>query len=205
MTKTQWLIIGSLLAAILLVFCIGGVLLISRLTPSQTQVVFVEVTTTPPPTGETRPTSTTQLTARPTSTVMPSATLRPSPTNTPVIRQPPRTDIRYDSLARNTESYVGQSVYYRGRVEQVAEVNGLKVVLRVSVTQGDYGLWSDVVWVNYEGPRVLENDIVRLTGIVKGRREYTSIFGQSIVIPEIDAVSIQVEPKASATNTLPTR
>ncbi len=109
------------------------------------------------------------------------------------IKRTARTDVSYDSLARNTESFVGQTVYYRGQVDQVVEAQGLRVVLRISVTEDKYGIWNDIVWVNYEGPRVLEDDIVNLWGRVKGRREYTSILNKPVVIPEIDALILEVE------------
>jgi len=53
--------------------------------------------------------------------------------------------------------------------------------------------WDDTVWVNYEGLRVLEDDIVHIWGRVKGRREYTALLGQQIVIPEITAVILEIE------------
>ena len=101
--------------------------------------------------------------------------------------------IPYDSLARDTEEYVLQLVYYEGQVIQVMEIEGFKVVLRVNVTKDEYGFWEDTVWVNYEGPRVLEDDIVRIWARVMGRRTYTSIFGGEIVIPELTALLLEIE------------
>lgn len=102
-------------------------------------------------------------------------------------------NVPYDLLARNTEEYIGDIVYYRGQVVQVSEVRGLKVILRVNVTEKQYGLWDDTVWVNYEGPRVLENDIVHIWGKVMGRRTYTAVLGNQVTIPEIQALILENE------------
>ncbi len=97
--------------------------------------------------------------------------------------------IAYDSLARDTESYVGNIVHYRGKVVQVQE-SGSRAVLRVNVTNDD-GWWEDTVWVNYSGPRLLEDDIISLWGRVRGRRTYTAVLGNSITIPELDALIVE--------------
>lgn len=99
-------------------------------------------------------------------------------------------EIAYDDLARETERYVGSTVHFLGEVVQVIEGEGLDAVLRVNVTKSTYG-WQDTVWVNYEGPRLLEDDIVEFWGVVRGRRSYTSIWGATITIPEIDAITLE--------------
>ncbi len=64
------------------------------------------------------------------------ATSKPVPKPMPAkdVKQNARTHISYDVLAWNTESYVGQIVYYRGQVVQVSEQGGLQVILRVAVS-----------------------------------------------------------------------
>lgn len=98
--------------------------------------------------------------------------------------------VSYDALARNTESYQGSIVYYRGEVAQVQESGGSRAVLRVNVTR-DGRWWSDTVWVNYTGERLLNDDIIDLWGTVKGRRTYRAVLGNSITIPEIDALLVE--------------
>ncbi len=121
------------------------------------------------------------------------------PTTPPETAESPETfkasciTISYDSLARNTESYVGQRVYYHGEVIQVAEMGKDKYVLRVNVTEGEFGFWEDTIWVNYSGSRILEEDIVKIWGTVKGRRKYTAILGNEVVLPEIDAKYLELE------------
>ena len=122
------------------------------------------------------------------------------PTPTPIespedFKTSAKTDLSYDELARNTESYIGQRVYYRGKVVQVVEQGGDKAVLRVNVTEKEYGWWDDTVWVNYKGPRVLEDDIVKFWGIIEGRRKYRAVLGNEVVIPEITAKYLEIEQK----------
>lgn len=70
------------------------------------------------------------------------------------------------------------------------------VVLRVNVTQGDYGIWDDTVMVVYEpeedASRILEDDIVTMYGISSGLCTYTSVMGAEITIPSMLAEYIDV-------------
>ena len=101
-------------------------------------------------------------------------------------------NVSYGELMRNVENYQGKIVYYRGEVIQIAQNYGDNYVLRVSVTRDKYGLWSDAVWVNYNGPRVLENDIIEFWGKVKGLKTYEAVLGNSVTVPEIDAIYLDV-------------
>ena len=98
--------------------------------------------------------------------------------------------IPYDELARNTENHIGEIVTYRGKVAQVIEQFGSKMGLRVEVTEGDYGIWDDLVWVNYTGPRLLQGDIIQFWGRVEGRYSYTTVLGANVTIPEITALKL---------------
>jgi hypothetical protein len=104
-----------------------------------------------------------------------------------------RSDITYDDLSRDTENYIGEIIFYKGQVVQVMERSGLKVYLRVNVTEGEYGFWDDTIFVNYEGPRVLEDDIVNIWGKVEGRYTYTAVLGNKITIPEISALILEID------------
>ena len=98
-------------------------------------------------------------------------------------------------MARYTEKYVGTNITSRGQIIQIVESNN--VVLRVNVTEGSYGIWSDTVWINYsfkpEEGHLLDNDIIQFWGTVKDRKSYTSILLNKISVPEIDASYITVE------------
>jgi len=104
-------------------------------------------------------------------------------------------DLNYDELLRNNEKYIGKIVYYRGQTTQVTEVGRDRYILRVYVTKDEYGLWDDDIWVNYEGKRVLEEDIIDLWGEVKGIKKYTTVLGASRSIPEINALLVEVVKK----------
>jgi len=105
-------------------------------------------------------------------------------------------NISYYDLMRYIENYEGKTVYYRGEVVQVVQVSGDNYALRIAVTRGEYRTWTDIIWVNYQGSRVLENDIVELWGRVKGLKTYEAILGNSVTIPELDALYLNVVFKA---------
>jgi len=105
--------------------------------------------------------------------------------------------ISYDDLMRNNENYVGEVAYYRGEVVQVSEIYGDKYVLRVATKQEPYiGYFKDVIWVNYKGKRLLEDDIIDVWGRVKGLKTYTAVLGNEITIPEIDSLHVELVIKA---------
>jgi PKD repeat protein len=103
------------------------------------------------------------------------------------------TEVAYDDLFRNNESYIGDIVYFRGKIIQVQEQLFGGYVWRVATERNTYiGYIGDILWVNYDGPRFLEGDIIDLCGKVKGLRTYTAIFGQQVTIPEIDALGVSL-------------
>ena len=102
-------------------------------------------------------------------------------------------EVAYDNLFRNNESYIGDIVYFRGKIIQVHEELFGGYIWRVATKESEFfGYISDILWVNYDGPRFLEGDIIDLCGKVKGLRTYSSIFGQQVTIPEIDALSVSL-------------
>jgi hypothetical protein len=107
-------------------------------------------TETPVPTDTPIPAT---VTAAPTRTPRPTNTPRPTATPTMTVEElkAAARQIPYDELARNTENHVGELVYYKGEVIQVVEGFGQQMDLRVYVTEGEYGLWDDLVWVHYKG------------------------------------------------------
>lgn len=106
--------------------------------------------------------------------------------------------IPYTDIARYPDNYNGKNVVFRGKVIQVSEGSfGLSNTYRISVTEGEFGFWSDTVYVTYSvpdgGPNVLENDIVTFWGECKGTTSYTSVLGQKITIPKVDALYMTIE------------
>lgn len=85
---------------------------------------------------------------------------------------------------------------FRGEVIQVMKATGI-TVLRVNVTQNQYGWWEDTIFVNYfpsEGePRILEDDIVSIYGEMMDLKTYETIMGDSVTIPQVYAKYIDIE------------
>ena len=100
-------------------------------------------------------------------------------------------DVSYDDLFRNNENFIGKILYYEGEIIQSSRKYDGVYDLRVRIT-GEDMYSSDIVWVNYAGPRILEDDIVGFYGIVKDIKSYTAVLGQAIEIPEIDSLHLSV-------------
>ena len=102
----------------------------------------------------------------------------------------------YTEISRNPEAYRGQRAVFTGEVIQVME-STFYSAYRVNVTRGDYGLWTDTIYVVYYGDtsqnRFLEDDIVTLYGELAGLETYDSIFGETITIPRLDAVYVELQ------------
>lgn len=104
--------------------------------------------------------------------------------------------VSYTDVARNPNNYTGKKAMFRGKVIQVQEI-GKSVTLRIDVTQGNYGLWEDTVYVDYirksdDESRILEEDIVTLYGEIMGIKSYTSVLGNQISIPHLKAEYITI-------------
>jgi len=132
-----------------------------------------------------------------TRTPRPTSTRRPSPTPTPTNEEIKALAVTcsYEELARYTEEHVGEIVYYKAEVQQVEEHTFIPTTVRVYVEQNEYGWWDGNVWVNYDcdGPRLLDDDIIDLYARVVGRRKYTAVLGNSIEVPELDALIVELE------------
>ena len=97
-------------------------------------------------------------------------------------------------MFRYAEENKGKRVFYRGVVVQVIEDEG-DFRLRVNVTPGDYGFWTDTVYLRYaDAPvRVLEEDIISFVGRMNGTVTYESIMGAEITIPYISVGALIIE------------
>ena len=104
--------------------------------------------------------------------------------------------ISYDKLARNPNMYKNKKVYFRGKVVQATNNSSIfsnnSLTLRVDVTEGEYGIWDDTIYVDYEykdenESKILEDDIITLYGEFIGEKSYTSVLGAKITLPHINA------------------
>ena len=135
----------------------------------------------------------------PTPTVRPTPTIPPTPAPTATFEQLKvlAVTVPYRKLLRDAEDYKGTWVHYRGKVisaQVKRNVYGQNYHrLRVYVTLGQNGLWSDRVTLTYWEPpvRVLEGDIIELIGAVDGR---LSFFGDT-GMPAITVISLRIEPE----------
>ena len=104
--------------------------------------------------------------------------------------------VTYDSLMRFNEKYVGKVLYLEGEVIQSVHSYGDNYLLRVSITKEDLGYgttyYTDPILVNYDGARILEEDIVGVYGKVKGVKDYTAVLGNTVSVPEVDSLSLNV-------------
>lgn len=106
-------------------------------------------------------------------------------------------DIPFDDLARNPDANKGKRVHFHGKIVQVIE-GDIDTQYRVSVEQGDYGIWDSnkVIFVSYmrtgNDNRLLEDDIVDLWGTTDGTITYESTMGGNITIPSVSARIMQL-------------
>ncbi len=96
----------------------------------------------------------------------------------------------YEQMARNPESVKGNLAVVTGEVIQVIE-NGNDYKLRVDITlKGEsYQYYDDTIFVTYtknpDDPRILEDDIVTIYGVLDGLMTYESILNQQISLPSL--------------------
>lgn len=107
--------------------------------------------------------------------------------------------VEFDDLMRNNEKYVGNILYLEGKIIQATNRYGDTYALRVSITEEELGFgttfYTDPIYVNYAGDRILEDDIVGIYGRVVGIKEYTSVLGTPIALPEVDSLLLEVISK----------
>ena len=106
--------------------------------------------------------------------------------------------VSYKDLARDPDAYKGQMVYVTGEVIQVMEASSSAYycIYRVDITKGSYGIYTDTVYIYYDGygktPRILEDDIVTFYGKYDGLTSYTTVMGATVTLPCIYAEYIEI-------------
>ena len=100
----------------------------------------------------------------------------------------------YDDLFRYNEHYIGDIVLYKGKIVQSQNTFGDNYIFRVSVKKSELtnDYYEDILWLNYKGSRYLEGDIIQFWGKVKGLKEYSAVLGNTVTIPEIDALIVTI-------------
>ena len=105
----------------------------------------------------------------------------------------------YDELMRNNEKYVGKTVNLRGEVFQVQNTYGDEyyslIYTKCESFMGDFFCNDDMIWINYSDVKLLDNDIISFWGDVKGLKNYKTIAGIPMTVPEIDVIAINISVK----------
>jgi len=117
----------------------------------------------------------------------------PQATPTPTVNQYKTTavSIPTDELTRNTEQYLGDTVYYSGTVLQVIEnqrwfSDAVVYTIRIAVN-GDYDkvVVAKITYEDGKGLRPLDDDNINIWGTVEGRESFTTVLGAQVTLPMI--------------------
>ncbi|MCT4403150.1 hypothetical protein [Leuconostoc suionicum] len=108
-----------------------------------------------------------------------------------------KTGITFDQIARTPDDYEGKKIEFTGKVLQVMEEDDYTEI-RLAV-DGDY---ANVILVDVDsnimnGSRILEDDLVTVSGVSAGTTTYESTSGANITIPAMTAKIINNQGKAS--------
>ncbi|WP_273713109.1 hypothetical protein [Leuconostoc mesenteroides] len=108
-----------------------------------------------------------------------------------------KTGITFDQIARTPDDYEGKKIEFTGKVLQVMEDDDYTKI-RLAV-DGDY---DNVILVDVDsdimnGSRILEDDLVTISGVSDGTTTYESTSGANITIPAMTAKIINDQGKAS--------
>lgn len=101
----------------------------------------------------------------------------------------------YKEISRNPDNYKGKYAALKGEVIQVIE-DGNTYTLRVDITKNKY-YWSDTILVTYtkidkSEPRILEDDIVNMYGMLGGTYTYETVMGSKLTVPILYAKYIDI-------------
>jgi hypothetical protein len=97
------------------------------------------------------------------------------------------------TLMRNSEKYSNSLVYFRGSVVQVQNIEGNDYYLRIDTKQDPlFGYNGGTIYVDYNGDRLLEGDIVDVWGKFVGLKTYTAVLGNEITLPEINTLHLEM-------------
>lgn len=106
-------------------------------------------------------------------------------------------DMKYDDLFRNIKDNNGKKLHFKGQIQQVVSDSEYESTYLIQVTHdSEYDMWDDAVYVVLDRTNVkdkfLEEDVVDFYGECNGSYSYTSIFGQSIEVPKISVLYMEL-------------
>lgn len=97
----------------------------------------------------------------------------------------------YEEIARDSNALKGRRFTFTGQIIQVMDGE-----YRMNVTKSDYGFYDDTIVFTYDvgdGDRLLEDDIVTIWGNSLGLVSYTTVLGQEVTIPAIEARIVELQ------------
>lgn len=107
----------------------------------------------------------------------------------------------YKELSKNPDKFKSVKAKYTGKITQIQEGSNGSGFLKLALTNGGYGYWSDEIYVSYStSTEFLEGDMVTVYGIMSGAVTFTSVANYNITLPGMEAVAIE---KPSVKNTSP--
>jgi hypothetical protein len=106
-------------------------------------------------------------------------------------------NISYNDLFRDNEKYIGKTAYFRGKIVQIAFLSGNEYIFRVATKKNQYFNYSDdIIYVNYQGSRYFEGDIIDLWGRVDGLEIYSAPWSNTVSFPKITGYYAEFVMKA---------
>ena len=105
----------------------------------------------------------------------------------------------YKDVLRNPDEYQGKNAYWFGEIVQVVSKSKNYSVFRIDVTCEKYEyiegyMCSDTVYVTYYGTdSFIEDDMVKMWGVMNGTETYTTILGASVTIPKFTAKYMELQ------------
>lgn len=96
-----------------------------------------------------------------------------------------------EELQRNAQDMVGKPIKITGKV---FDIGGNTILI---FTGQEYGYWTkDVVYINVKGNvpgNIIDDDIITIYAVVKGKIEYTTAIGGVNKVPEVDVYPENIE------------
>ena len=109
--------------------------------------------------------------------------------------------IDYTTLVQDSTQYVGKDFTFTGQVAEVKTGYNNNIKLRVNVTPPanlSETAYSDTIYVTYEyadseETRINEGNIITIYGKSEGLYSYTSLTGERVNLPSINAMYIDIK------------
>jgi hypothetical protein len=97
------------------------------------------------------------------------------------------------NLMRYPDTYKNSIVHFRGKVVQVQNLYGNNYYLRMDTKSDQYlGYFGDTIYIDYQGDRLLEDDVIDVWGKFAGLKSYTAVLGNEITLPEINSLHVEM-------------